>query len=66
MVMPEMGAPRRRRSLPAAGDGGPVSGHTDTSVEGRRLQKPFTPDVIARAVRAALDAVTRTAISAAP
>jgi signal transduction histidine kinase/CheY-like chemotaxis protein/HAMP domain-containing protein len=71
MVMPGMGGPALARRILA---GRPLmavlymSGYTDHTVEDGSLflQKPFTPDTIARAVRAALDAVTRTAISAVP
>jgi signal transduction histidine kinase/ActR/RegA family two-component response regulator len=71
MVMPEMGGPSLARQLIAVRPEMAVlymSGYTDSTVgEGSLfLQKPFTPDTIARSVRAALDAVTRTAVSAAP
>ena len=71
MVMPEMGGPSLARQLIALRPEMAVlymSGYTDSTVgEGSLfLQKPFTPDTIARSVRAALDAVTRTAVSAAP
>jgi len=71
MVMPEMGGPALARQILA---GRPemtvlyMSGYTDHTLGDGSLflQKPFTPETLARAVRAALDAVTRTAISAAP
>ena len=71
MVMPEMGGPALARQLIALRPEMAVlymSGYTDSTIgEGSLfLQKPFTPDTIARSVRAALDAVTRTAVSAAP
>jgi signal transduction histidine kinase/HAMP domain-containing protein/ActR/RegA family two-component response regulator len=71
MVMPEMGGASLARQLIAVRSEMAVlymSGYTDSTVgEGSLfLQKPFTPDTIARSVRAALDAVTRTAVSAAP
>jgi len=70
MVMPEMGGPSLARQLIAVRPEMAVlymSGYTESTVgEGSLfLQKPFTPDAIARSVRAALDAVTRTAVSAA-
>jgi FixJ family two-component response regulator len=71
MVMPEMGGPALARQLLA---GRPemavlyMSGYTDHTLgEGSSfLQKPFTPDTVARAVRATLDTVARAAASAAP
>jgi CheY-like chemotaxis protein len=69
MVMPEMGGPAlARRILASRGDMAVLymSGYTDHTLGAGApfLQKPFTPDTIARTVRAALDAVTGTAVPA--
>jgi DNA-binding NtrC family response regulator len=66
MVMPEMGGPALARRVLAGHPETAVlymSGYTDHTLgEGAPfLQKPFTPDTIARTARAALDAATRTA-----
>ena len=71
MVMPEMGGPALARQVLAGRPETAVlymSGYTDHTLGDRSpfLQKPFTPETLARTVRAVLDAVTRTAISAAP
>jgi hypothetical protein len=66
MVMPEMGGPALARRLLAAHPKAAVlymSGYTDQNLGAGApfLQKPFTPDTIARTVRAALDAAARPA-----
>jgi CheY-like chemotaxis protein len=71
MVMPEMGGPALARRLLS---GRPemavlyMSGYTDQMLGDTIpfLQKPFTPDVILRTVRAALDAVTRPTAASVP
>ena len=71
MVMPEMGGPALARRLLS---GRPemavlyMSGYTDQMLGDTIpfLQKPFTPDVILRTVRAALDAVTRPTAATVP
>jgi CheY-like chemotaxis protein len=70
MVMPEMGGPALARRLLALRPETTVlfmSGYTDQTTDDGALflQKPFTPDTLARTVRAALDAVTRPAVAAA-
>jgi CheY-like chemotaxis protein len=66
MVMPEMGGPALARRLLAGHPEAAVlymSGYADQNLgaEAPFLQKPFTPDTIARTVRAALDAAARPA-----
>jgi CheY-like chemotaxis protein len=71
VVMPEQGGPALARQLVAARPEMAVlymSGYTDSAVGAGSLflQKPFTPEVILRTVRAALDSVNRPAGAAAP
>ncbi|MEX2222852.1 MAG: ATP-binding protein [Candidatus Rokuibacteriota bacterium] len=71
MVMPEMNGPALARRLLADRPEMAVlymSGYTDQPVGtgGAFLQKPFTPDDVARAVRAVLDAVARATVPAGP
>jgi signal transduction histidine kinase len=70
MVMPEMGGPALARKLLAERPETAIlfmSGYTDhTLADGPPfLQKPFTPETIARTVRSALDAVTQAPVPAA-
>jgi two-component system cell cycle sensor histidine kinase/response regulator CckA len=66
MVMPEMGGPALARRLLATRPEAAVlfiSGYTDDTVAGGPpfLQKPFTPETIARTAGSTLDLVTSTA-----
>ncbi|HJR03023.1 MAG TPA: ATP-binding protein [Methylomirabilota bacterium] len=67
MVMPEMGGPALARKLLATRPEAVVlfvSGYTDDTVSAGPpfLQKPFTPETIARTVRSTLDLVTSAAL----
>ena len=69
LLMPEMGGPALARKLLAERPETSIlfmSGHTDHTITRGPpfLQKPFTPDALARTVRAALDVVTRAAVPA--
>jgi signal transduction histidine kinase/CheY-like chemotaxis protein len=71
MVMPEMSGPALAQQLIAIRPEMAVlyiSGYSDLLVgDGHPLlQKPFTPDAVARAVRAVLDTLSRAAVPAAP
>jgi FixJ family two-component response regulator len=66
MVMPEMGGPALARRLLATRPEAAVlfiSGYTDDTAAGGPpfLQKPFTPETIARTVGSTLDLVTSAA-----